>query len=261
MLGELTSSVRAALVELMRPGEGGLAGRTLVSYGRVVVTLVIVVTNLIGAGTVLVLAVLVIPMPHLRDLHHVELVNALAAIGYVAIAVPLRRWLIEERPATATEVRLVLYAPVRLFILQVGLWLVAAVVFGVLNFRYSGRLGERVVIVVAITGVVTAACAYLATERLLRSAAARALEDGIPGRIAVPGVTTRALFAWALGTGMPMLGVVAIGILALTGARHDDGRPRRDRDRRRPARGDARGAHDRGPDRLRAPRAREGADG
>ena len=38
---------------------------------------------------------------------------------------------------------------------------------------------------------------------------------------AVPGVTTRALFAWALGTGMPMLGVVGIGILALTGDRFD----------------------------------------
>src|SRR5580692_192367 len=107
----------------MRPGEGGLSGRTLVTYGRLVVTLVIVVTNLIGAGTVLVLSVLVIPMPHLRDLHHVELVNALVTIGYVVFAVlvgiaigmrgllPLRRWLLEERSATPAEVRLVLYAP------------------------------------------------------------------------------------------------------------------------------------------------------
>jgi adenylate cyclase len=229
VLGNVTSGLRAGVLELMRPGEGGLSGRTLVTYGRLVVTLVIVVTNLIGAGTVLVLSVLVIPMPHLRDLHHVELVNALVTIGYVVFAVlvgiaigmrgllPLRRWLLEERSVTPAEVRLVLYAPLRLFILQVALWLVAAVVFGVLDFTYSGRLGERVVIVVAITGVVTAACAYLATERLLRSAAARALENGIPGHVTVPGVTTRALFAWALGTGMPMVGVVAIGILALTG--------------------------------------------
>jgi adenylate cyclase len=228
-LGDLASGVRAGAVELLRPGEGGLSGRSLVRYGRWAVTFVIVITNLIGAGTVLVLAVFVIPMPRLGDLGHVELVNALFTIGYVAIAVPLgialgthgllalRRWLLEERPATAGEVRLVLYAPLRLFALQVGLWLLAAVVFGALDFTYSARLGERVVIVVAITGVVTAACAYLATERLLRSAAARALKDGIPDGIAVPGVTTRALLAWALGTGLSMLGVVGIGILALTG--------------------------------------------
>jgi len=151
------------------------------------------------------------------------------ALGYVAFAFPvgiglgthgllaLRRWLLEERPATPKEVRLVLYAPLRLFVLQVSLWLLAAIVFGVLDFSYSARLGQRVVIVVAITGVVTAACAYLGTERLLRSAAARALEDGIPEGVKVPGVTTRALLAWSLGTGLPMLGVVAIGILALTG--------------------------------------------
>jgi adenylate cyclase len=229
MLADRATSIRAGLVELVRPGEGGLPGRTLVRYGRLMVTLVIVVTNLIGAGTVLVLALFIVPMPQIGNLAHVELVNALFTIGYVAIAVPfgiavgthglleLRRWLLEERPATAREVRLVLYAPLRLFVLQVALWLVAALVFGVLDFTYSGRLGERVVIVVAITGIVTAACAYLATERLLRSAAARALQDGIPGRIAVPGVTTRALLAWSLGTGLPMVGVVAIGILALTG--------------------------------------------
>jgi adenylate cyclase len=229
MLGDAASSVRAGLVELVRPGEGGLPGRTLVRYGRLMITIVIVVTNLIGAGTVLVLSLFIIPMPHINDLGHVELINAFVTIGYVAVAVPfgivvgtrgllqLRHWLLEERPATAREVRLVLYAPLRLFILQVGLWLVAAALFGSLDFTYSSRLGERVVIVVAITGVVTAACAYLSTERLLRSAAARALQNGIPGKIVVPGVTTRALLAWALGTGLPMVGVVAIGILALTG--------------------------------------------
>jgi adenylate cyclase len=228
-VGDLASGARAGVVELMRPGEGGLSGRTLARYGRFALTLVIVTTNLIGAGTVLVLSVFVIPMPHLSDIGHVELVNALVTIGYVAIAVPLgialgthgllalRRWLLEERPATAAEARLVLYAPLRLFALQVGLWLLAAAVFGALDFTYSARLGERVVIVVAITGVVTAALAYLSTERLLRSAAARALQDGIPSGVAVPGVTTRALLSWALGTGLSMLGVVAIGILALTG--------------------------------------------
>src|ERR1700722_11764707 len=180
------AALRGGLIELVRPGEGDLSGRQMARYGRMVTTLVIVVTNLIGAGAVLVIALFAIPVPNLgRHTGHIELVNALVTIGYVAFAVPvgvllgtrrllaLRNWLVEERPATAAEIRLVLYAPVRLFVLQVALWFGGAALFGVLNFTYSAELGVRVVIVVAITGLVTAACAYLLTERILRSAAAR----------------------------------------------------------------------------------------
>ncbi len=51
MLDELTSSVRAGLVELVRPGEGGLLGSVArVRTAGSCVTLVIVATNLIGAA-------------------------------------------------------------------------------------------------------------------------------------------------------------------------------------------------------------------
>jgi adenylate cyclase len=202
----------------------------MVVYGRTLLPAAIVVTNLVGAGAVFVIALLVVPLPSLgHEARHVELVNGLVTLGYVAFAVPvgvivgtrgmlaLRAWLLADRPATLAEIRLVLSAPRRLFVLQVALWFGGAAVFGVLDFTYNTRLGERVVIVVAITGVVTAACAYLLTERILRTAAARALANGVPQRIVVPGVATRAVLAWALGTGLPMVGVVAIGILALTG--------------------------------------------
>jgi adenylate cyclase len=222
-------------VELVRPGEGGLSGRATLRYGQVLVPAVIIITNLIGAGVVLVISLFVIPMPRLRHTAHIELVNAIFTAGYVAFAVPvgtvigtyrllaLRNWLLEERPATPTETRLLLHAPLRLFVLQVSLWFGAAAMFGVLNVTYSTTLGVRVVIVVFITGLVTAACAYFLTERLMRTAAARALASGAPGRIAVPGVASRALLAWALGTGLPVLGVVAIGILALAGDRWSTG--------------------------------------
>jgi adenylate cyclase len=228
-IGALGSVIRGGMVELVRPGEGQLSNRAISGFGRLLLTWVIVVTNLIGTGAVLVLALWVIPMPKVSHLGHVELVNAVAAMSYALVAITagvtigthrllaLRDWLREERPATVDEMRLVLHAPLRLLLLQVLLWLGGAVVFGILNLQYSTTLGIRVVIVVSITGFVTAACAYLLTERLLRTAAARALADGVPSGIAVPGVTTRAILAWALGTGLPVLGIVSIGILALTG--------------------------------------------
>jgi adenylate cyclase len=216
-------------LELVRPGESGLDGPTLVRFGRTVITAVILTTNLIGAIAVLVIAEFVVPLPPVGD-NHVRLVNALAALGYVALALPvgaalgmrgmlrLRKWLLEDRRASLEEARVVIQAPLRLFALQVSLWLIAAVVFGILNATYSAALGGRVAVVIVLTGLVTASCSYLLTELLLRPAAVRALAEGAPGRLAVPGVATRAVLAWALGTGLPVIGVVAIGVLALSGA-------------------------------------------
>jgi adenylate cyclase len=225
----ITSVVQAASRELMHPGDRRLSGPELARVGRIVVTLTIVATNLIGAGAVLVISLLVVPTPPLRDAGHVEVVNLVAFAIYVAFAFPvgvavgtrgmlrLRKWLIEERPATALEVRTILRAPLRLFVVQVALWFVAAIVFGIINATFSGALAVRVVLTVLITGLVTAASAYLLTELLLRPAAARALDHGAPERLVVPGVATRAVLAWFNGTGLPLAGVVAIGILALVG--------------------------------------------
>jgi adenylate cyclase len=125
----------------------------------------------------------------------------------------------EDRPPTLAETRIVLRAPLRLFAIQVLLWLAAALLFGVLNSVYSGQLGLWVAIIVMLTGLVTASCAYLLTELILRPAAARALSEGMPGRPVVPGVATRAVLAWVMGTGLPVCGLVAIGIFALGGDR------------------------------------------
>jgi adenylate cyclase len=225
-----SNAARLGSAELRRPGETGITGETLWRAGRLAITVMIVVTNLLGAGAVLAIAQLVVPEPALgHESAHVNLVNGLLAIGYVAFAVPvgvalgtrrlfaLRRWLLEERPATLQETLMVLRAPMRLFGLQVGLWLAAAVLFGAVDLAYSTTLAIRVLIVVTITGVVTAACAYLLADLMLRPAAARALAERAPGRLVVPGVATRALLAWLLGTGLPVIGIVAIGILGLTG--------------------------------------------
>ena len=227
----MLETLRGAAYEVVRPGESDLSGADLAGVGRIVLTLVIVVINLIGVAAVLGVANFVVPLPPLHDAAHVRLLDAVVALAYVLIAVPLgvglgirgllrlRRWLAEDRPATPEEVRTVLQAPMRLFVLQVALWLIAAAVFGIMDATFSGALGVRVAIIVAITGTVTASCAYLVTELLLRPAAVRAMANGAPDRLAVPGVATRSVLAWTLGTGLPVFGMVAIGILVLSGDR------------------------------------------
>jgi adenylate cyclase len=229
-LHSAANALRRGIRELLRPGESGISGEALWRIGRVALTGMVVVTNLIGAVAVLVIALLVVPEPRLGHLAgHVRLVNAALAAGYVAVAVPLGvvlgthgllalgPWLREERRATLAETLTVLRAPLRLFRLQVALWLAAAALFGTVDLVYSTRLGIRVAIIVAITGVVTAALSYLLSDLMLRPAAARALSDRSPGRLVVPGVATRAVLAWMFGTGLTVFGMVAIGLLALTG--------------------------------------------
>src|SRR5437763_11874361 len=221
--------IRELLVEFLRPGESAVSGRTLWRAGLLVMAAVLVVTNLVGVVTALVINIFVIPGPPVHDVNHLNALNQAVTAAYVLLAVPvgvvagtwglrrLRRWLIEDRPATAAEQRLVLRAPLRLFCLQLALWLVAAVLFGVVNATFSATLGLLVGGSVALTGLSTAACAYLLSERLMRSAAARALARGAPERLAVPGVASRAVLAWALGTGVPVCGLVALGAFELAG--------------------------------------------
>ena len=228
-LGSAVGALRDGIIELIRPGETGIPGRALATLGGAAIALVIVVANLIGACAVLVLTMFVLPLPEVSDPGHVRLVNAIAAAAYVALAVPaglmlgirsvlpVRRWLAEDRPPAPREQRLLLQAPMRLFILQFSLWLLAALALGALNLAYSAALGLTVAVVVALTGVTTGACAYLLTELMMRPAAARALAEGMPGRLAVPGVATRAVLAWALGTGIPVLGLAGVGIATLAG--------------------------------------------
>lgn len=222
-------TARAALTELSRPGEGAISGPELAGLGQVVLTATIVLTNLLGVLAVLALALLVVPLPQLARSNHIRLLNVLVATGYTLLALPagawigtrrmnrLRTWLIEDRPAGAVEQRLVLYAPLRLFTIQVSLWLVAALLFTGINLPASTRLAERVLVTVALSGLVTASCAYLLTEILLRPVAARALGTGLTRPAAVPGVATRAILAWAVGSGIAVLGLIAVGILGLTG--------------------------------------------
>jgi adenylate cyclase len=217
------------LLELRRPGESELSGQELLRFGLLILPAVIVGTNLVGLVAVLVIANFVVPLPNPPHIGHVRLVDAIAAATYFAIAAALgvvfgrralrrmRKWLSEDRPATPSETRLVLRAPLRLFLVQLTFWLVAAVLFGVLNFTFSSNLGLRVAVIVMLTGLVTASCAYLLIELIVRPAAARALARGTPERLVVPGVATRAVLAWMLGTGVPVAGVVAIGILGLSG--------------------------------------------
>ena len=107
--------------------------------------------------------------------------------------------------------------------MQASLWSVSAAGFLALNLQYSTRLAVSVGITVLLGGAVTCSLGYLLAERILRPVTELALAASVPAQPAVPGVTARMLLAWALGTGVPVLGLVLTGGAEVLGISDESG--------------------------------------
>jgi adenylate cyclase len=201
-----------------------LERRLAIPYGVLMVG-----ANVVGTAIVFALIVWVLPLPDIDQPDHVRRVNLLWVAGYLAFAVPtgtawmlwllrpVLAWLREDRPPTEAEQHLVLLTPARELIVHGTLWALGAVVFTVINARYSGELALLVAITIGLAATATCAVAYLLAQRVLRPVAARALAEQVPDDPALPGITTRVLLTWALGTGVPVLGVTLVGAGELLG--------------------------------------------
>jgi len=186
-----------------------------------------VLTNLVGIAVVFVFAVWVLPADPVPEGTPLLLANVLLVAGWAPLAVLVgvawgwrsvrlaTGWLVDGRPPSEAEQLAVLRAPMRLFGVQVALWLISSVAFAVANGLISARLISRVGLPILLGGLTTSAIAYLTTERLFRPLAARVLAEGDLVRPRLPGVTARNLLTWSLGTGVPMLGLVVVGIVGV----------------------------------------------
>jgi adenylate cyclase len=96
-------------------------------------------------------------------------------------------------------------------------WLGAGVLFATLNaVAFSWRFAAVVGATSWLGGETTCAILYLATERAVRPVTARALAARPVEETRAPGVRERLLWAWALGTGVPLVGVVVVGTFGIT---------------------------------------------
>ena len=213
-------------------GDPTTPGRALGTRVRWLTASAIVVANAVGAAVVICFALFVLPKPEGVDEPQVHWSNLGLALGYltVALAVGIRwgrrlveggrggikGWLDEDRRPTPDEQLRVLRAPLRIMVVEAALWGFAVVCFTTLNAFFSVLLALGVGLTVALGGLTTSSVAYLLTELALRPVTSRALAHGAPERRGVPGVTSRWLLAWALGTGAPIVGLGLVGIVALT---------------------------------------------
>jgi adenylate cyclase len=185
------------------------------------------VANLIGVLVAVACILWVLPGGEVEDVGTVIAINATMVGIYLVVVTPFailwgegwlragRRWISENRPPTEREVTAVLRAPMRLFIVHSTLWLAAAALFALLNAFLDWELVARVGFTVAFAGLTTAAMIYLLAERLTRPLAKAALSIHTVERPKLPGVTTRTVLGWGLGTGVPLTGLIVVGAFAL----------------------------------------------
>lgn len=214
-------------------GDPALPGRVVRLRARWTTIGAIVLANTVGTLIVVAFAVLALPKPDgalggsgvlALNLGLAGLYALVALIGGVVWG---RRtveagprgtgaWLAADLRPDARQRRHVLRAPLRVMRVAATLWIGGAVAFSVLDGIVDPLLGLGVGLTVALGGLTTSAFAYLLAELALRPVVARALASDAPDRRGVPGVATRWLLAWTLGSAVPVVGLVLIGIVAFT---------------------------------------------
>ncbi|WP_436697545.1 adenylate/guanylate cyclase domain-containing protein [Nocardioides sp. BYT-33-1] len=200
---------------------------------QVLLTVMLVTTNLVGAAVVFVVNTWAIPSPSPN--RAMVLALAIAIPTYVVLAAivgaiwgttsSLRalRWATQPEvdPDRSQRAR-ALRVPLSLTAAQFFIWLVGTILFTVLTVLLQPARAVGTGLTVGIGAVVVSGIAYLLTEFTLRPIAARALADvKVTQRVRGVGVGPRMAIFWTLGTGAPIVGLLIAAILALTPAGSD----------------------------------------
>jgi adenylate cyclase len=134
---------------------------------------------------------------------------------------PIARWLGEDRAPTDSERKRVLRYPRDWTIRTFVIWMFAAIVGASAGASVSARAIPAGIVPMVLGAAMTCAVQYLVVERAMRPITALVLADGKPPQLASPGVGVRLSAFWALGTGVPLLGIAGFAGLDLVGVGFD----------------------------------------
>ncbi len=200
----------------------------LLAPGRVHIRLSAIGWTTAAAGALVVFLAIGFLVPLFGSLHQLArlaLINGPLVAAYLAASgVVVSRhfgrhvsdalaWVREDRPPDEREhartLRLASYAVK----IDAMAWILAGVLFGVINsFLFSPGMGALVLGTIWLGGDTTCALDYLLYERALRPVTACALAARPTRACVAPGVRARLAMAWSLGTGVPLLGLLVVGL-------------------------------------------------
>jgi adenylate cyclase len=124
---------------------------------------------------------------------------------------PSWHWLDDGTSPTPEQRRLLFKQPMRMAVFPLRYWLLAAVIAPLVRVYVGSSAGQIVVSAVSLVfgAMVAAGLAFLLGERALRPVFAEALAGGSPPTATrALGNGSRLVLAWALGSGVPLLGIV-----------------------------------------------------
>ncbi len=221
---------------MAQDGYAELTGAALAESLRIRLTRAAIAANLTGALTAFLFGV-ISPVPiDADDQGRLLLLNIAGFVVFMGTSLPLgnawarkvigdpiERWLVADRPPSQAELEVVLRQPFRVVAISATFWGVGAIVFGALNATVSPELGAAVALIAILGGATTCAVAFLLMERIARPVVALALAGGAPpAGLASPGVAVRLTVTWILVTAVPLVGIAAMAIADLSGARLDE---------------------------------------
>lgn len=202
---------------------GGGRGRLPITFRtRMVLAASVVGQNFVGGVVLGLLIFWALPSGAELSERHVLNLNASVATAYILVSIPLglfcaRRWIGVPAGAEDTTLRrTMLELPFRMAVVHGATWIAAAVILVLINLS-APRLAITVGVAILTGAFATSAMTYWLSERVLRAELAAILTARPPTEARAPGLRLRALAAWLLGTGIPllMLLMVATGSLVV----------------------------------------------
>lgn len=180
------------------------------------------------AGALLVYVYLTHLVPDLPGTERLSTANTVVFVSYVGAALlvgtlgsfllvsRLFRWFRSGHEVGPRDRAVTLGLPGRLVRLYGALWGVAVLVFGGLNLGVSFTSARQVAVTTLLGGLTTCGLCYLLAERAVRPLVEQAMRSTTEPPPVLLRTQQRLLLAWALGSGVPLLGIVS-GLVVLDG--------------------------------------------
>jgi len=144
-------------------------------------------------------------------------IGGLISLGASALMLrPVVRWQLRGGAPTKSEQMAALHAPLRQAIVHLFLWIIGGAIIAIQIIAVAPQLAAAVVITVCMASTIVFGFSYMLGERILRPVAADALASGDFDRTLTPGVGTRMMLTWGLGTLAPTIGIVLLCVTQLS---------------------------------------------
>jgi adenylate cyclase len=178
-----------------------------------------VAANVVGAAMVFLFLGFLLPRSVRQSGQNVVAVALYMLVALVAgLALsarafrPLHVWVLEQPAKLVSRRAYVIRHPLRQAVICFGLWLASEAAFVPLNAQYGADIAADVAASILLGAITTCGLTYLLAERILRPVNELTFMAGLPADSDAPGVKSRLMMAWGIGSGVPLVGVVLMAL-------------------------------------------------